>query len=83
MNEEPKLTPVGELLLDVLRDGRKHSREELKLVIGDELTSHQSVNNQITKLRKFLIPKGYELICELHRGRLIHYRIIRPITYDE
>jgi len=65
-------TPTQQAILNVLGDGRLHSRGELLLCLGDELADLSSLQNQISRMRKILEPQGYLIDCVLRNG--IQYR---------
>ncbi len=68
-------TPTQRLLLNVLADGRPHSRAELHGCF-DELAEVKRVRNTISLMRAKLRPEGEDIVCEL-RSRQIWYRHVR------
>ena len=77
-----RYTPTEQKILDILADGRPHSREELKKLLPDgEMNGKKALPGHITNLRKKLNPIGESVLCELHK-RQIHYRHVRLISTD-
>lgn len=61
-NRGPHPTVTEEKLLDVLRDGMEHTREELLLCLDDELSTVDNLYVHITYLRRKLRPLGQDII---------------------
>tara|TARA_R110002020_G_scaffold376130_3_gene587293 strand:+ start:18703 stop:18954 length:252 start_codon:yes stop_codon:yes gene_type:complete len=77
-----EFTPSQEKILEMLSDGKPHTKYQLKLTYGDEFTSCASLKNLIKKIRKQLRPKGQDILCE-YANRTIHYRWVRLINAAE
>jgi DNA-binding response OmpR family regulator len=73
-------TPTQARILDVLADGRPHSRQELRHVLWDEEGDRRTVRVHLCAIRKTLRPVGEDVICELHNGTIC-YRRIRLATF--
>lgn len=76
-------SPTQVKILQLLSDGKPHTREEIHALLIDELCQIEMVSVHISRIRKHLRPKGEEIICEL-ANRRIHYRHVRllPSAYD-
>jgi len=66
-------TPTQQAIVNVLNDGRLHSREELLLCLDDDLADIKTLNVHLCNIRKKLTPQGYLLDCVV-RNRRLHYR---------
>ena len=75
----PAYTPNEVKLLEVLNDGLDHTKDELRLAIGDEHTSDGSVKVAVHNLRKKLLPIGHDVVC-IFRNRRGVYRQVRLIN---
>lgn len=69
-------TPTQQRILEVLEDGKRHSRKELLQCLNDEMTGRGVLNSHLHLLRQKLRPRGTDIICELH-NRSIGYRWVR------
>lgn len=67
-----RLTPTQLKLLRLLSDGRPHTPEELQSLCPDDMTG--SVRMHVSNLRKFLQPRGEDIVCVLGFQRRIYYR---------
>ena len=63
-------------MLDVLRDGRPHSRQELHGCLHDDLGPLRNINQHISNLRRKIRERGEMIVCELVNRR-IHYRHVK------
>ena len=68
-----KLTPTEKRLYQVLVDGEKHLKEELRRAI-DEYATVRDVRKHIMNIRTKL-PSGVLILCEL-KGHAIYYRLV-------
>lgn len=60
----PPLTPTQRRLVEVLNDGRRHTPEELRTCIDDELSHKRNLNVHIYWLRKQLNSVGRDVVYE-------------------
>ena len=74
-------TPTETRLMTVLGDGLRHTREELRTCIDDELAGPTALQAHISNMRKKLNPGGLDIICENRMG--IFDRLIRMINKSE
>jgi hypothetical protein len=66
-----KLTPTQQRMIDVLGDGKLHTRQELHTCLCDRLGSLNNIREHLNLLRKKLQPAGMEVKrCLLHKYRL-------------
>ena len=72
---EVHFPPIQQRIRELLGDGKPHKRAELLACIGDELASIQSLNNQLTMMRKVLRVLGLNIVCALV-NRSIHYQLV-------
>ncbi len=75
-------TPVQQRMLDLLQDGNKHTKEELRKCLEDPESEVHNINMHLTYLRKKLRPKGYDLACETI-SRETRYRLVRLVSSGE
>ncbi len=71
-------TPTQQAMLDVLSDGKRHTRQELHACLPDPLGALSNIQPHLTAIRKKLQPKGHDIVCEYNRG--LFYRHIRMIA---
>lgn len=69
-------TDTQQRLFDVVSDGLPHPRDELLKAMNDSEATYRNVSWHLVDLRKYLRPKGLDIICEL-RNRGIYYRYVR------
>lgn len=74
-------TPTQKKLLEILADGKAHSRHELHAAICDEYDSMVNMQFHISAIRKRL-PEGEKIICELIVGTT-HYRRIKETQFHD
>ena len=66
-------TPTQRRMLELLADGKPHTRRELHALLTDELSGGGAVRRQICEARKIARAQGGEIVCE----RVIFYRHVR------
>jgi hypothetical protein len=69
-------TPTQKRMLQLLADGRSHTRAELKACLADELGGWNNVQVHISRIRKQLRPKGQDILCVVANQK-ISYRQVR------
>jgi len=74
-------TPVETKMLQLLSDGKPHTREELHGCLWDDKSYLRTIQFHLSKIRQRLRPQGQDIICELFK-RQIHYRHIRYLASD-
>ena len=73
--ERDFFTPTQRRIIDLLKDGQPHKRDEVRQCV-DDLASLETLKQHLIELRKKLRPHGYDVICQiLNRG--YHHRLIR------
>ncbi len=78
-----RFTKVETRILNVLSDGLAHHKTELHGCLNDELGPVSNIQMHISNMRKKLLPKGENIICELSNRRIFyrHVRLLRsPAT---
>lgn len=75
------LTPTERKIMDLLGDGERHTRQELRDVI-DPYIEFTTVQAHVSNIRKKL-PRGYNIVCVMWGGS-IHYQYVRHVKnpYD-
>lgn len=78
----PRFTPTEQKILAVLSDGKRHLKDELRVLLSDgELSDDTVMQTHVSNLRKKLNPIGQDIICE-YNSRRIFYRHVRLISFD-
>ena len=75
MPDQPHYTKTQRLMLNVLADGQRHTREELHACLEDDLAQMGTVNVHLVFLRKKLRDIGENIICEVCNRRNYYRRI--------
>lgn len=76
-------TPAQTRILDYLQDGKRHTREELRLAIDpDGLVDQTGLRNHLRELRRKLRVQGMDVLHE-YVGFDRYYRMVRLISTDE
>ena len=75
-------TPTETAILNVLMDGKPHSKAELHKCLPDELSELNAVKRHIHELRKRLRPQGQDILLQFVEHTL-HYRQVRLISKTE
>lgn len=70
-------TPTQQAILKVLSDGEPHSKEDLRLALGDEMASMKTVRVHLSHIRKKLPEKEF-ILCVV-RGYNISYQHVRRL----
>ena len=71
-----EFTPTQRAMLEVLKDGRPHTKAELHACLPDELGRLNSIAPHLSAIRKVLRPRGQDVLCE-YRDRARFYRWVR------
>ena len=70
-------------MLEILKDGRRHSYEELHGCLGDELAPVTAIFNHLSRMRPHLQAKGQDVICEFfERKRWYRHIVLLPSAND-
>lgn len=72
-------TPTEKRMLELLSDGKPHTRKEMHGCLWDEHSELTAIQIHISKIRHKLLTKGETIICELS-GYRICYRHVRLIN---
>lgn len=81
MIQTERATPTQLRLLTLLRDGQPHRRKELHACLGDELAGNTAISWHLSKMREYLRPQGYNILCVISRTGIV-YQMIRLISND-
>jgi hypothetical protein len=76
-------TPTERRMLELLKDGKPHRREELHSCLQDDLADLSAIQPHISNIRKRIRNLGEEIVCEFYQ-RSLHYRHVRLLSspYD-
>ena len=69
-------TPTESRILDLLKDGLPHRREELHALLDDDLAELSAVQRHVSTIRKRLNLKGQDILC-VARGYTYSYQQVR------
>ena len=75
-------TPTQVRILQVLSDGKKHDKKELRECLGDDLTSDKTLSVHLCFLRKKLQAIGEDITTELTYKKWA-YRHVRLLYRGE
>ncbi len=78
------LTATEQRVMDILSDGYSHLAKELVETFNDPDQAHykRSVAKVITQIRKFIRPKGMDIVCVVDNRRykyLLVRRMVSPV----
>lgn len=80
-----KFTPTQQKIIDLLADGRPHTKEEIYAAIGyddlcleDDPVKAINLRNHVSKLRKILEPVGQDVVC-ISTGWSCRYQQVRTL----
>lgn len=80
----PEFTRMEQVLLNVLADGKDHTRRELLEALqrseDDPNISLPNLQNMLSRTRKKLLPIGQDILCVIRNG--IYYQQIRLLGTD-
>jgi len=76
-------TPTEQALLDMLADGRSHSKRELSTCLRDDMAEPVTLRRHIFNLRKKLRGQGHLIICELVDSKVFYNLRRNTGAYDE
>ena len=68
-------TRTEQRMVEILEDGKRHTREELLESCRDELASMDTLYVHISNIRR-KIPAGQDILC-VFRERRMHYQWVR------
>lgn len=68
-------TPTETCMLELLADGKPHTRRELHACLPDELGGLVNVRRHLCNIRRKLTSRGEAVICVLHLRRICYQRV--------
>lgn len=79
-----KLTPTQQRIMDLLADGKGHTREELHKCMPDELSSIANLYVHVHHLNRRLKQQGQEVVSRYEDGRYLyrHVQYVKPSSCD-
>ena len=80
--QKSEFTPTQQAMIDLLADGKAHSRHELKDCLADELSPLSAIRAHLSNLRKVLRCKGQDVICELVNRRICYRHVVILTSLD-
>lgn len=75
-----EMTPTQRRLWEVLKDGERHSREELHGCLWDEMGPATNVRMHLSNMRDILAPAGLDIVCVFWRRSSRWYRLVRHVN---
>ena len=75
------LTPIQAKLMDILKDGCRHSADDLIRSI-DQYWNRENLRCHISHLRQILSTMGQDIVCRKEGGRsgVAYYYLTRAVT---
>jgi len=83
MNDAPPYVieeRVRKQMLEILKDGKAHTKQELHACCGP--SSISIVSDHISQMRKKLNPAGQNIICVLKNRRIMYQQIRLLANWD-
>lgn len=69
-------TPTEKKIIEVLKDCKPHSKNDLYKVLEDDLSGPNALNVHITRIRPKLKVSGYTIVPTFPNGSHIHFMIV-------
>lgn len=63
MTSPLSFTPTQQRMIDILQDGRPHTKTELFECLPDQCSSHKAVNLHLLKINKKLATRGQRILA--------------------
>lgn len=76
-------TPIQTRMLEILRDGREHKREELHACLDDDLAPLSNIRAHICTINTVLRKYEQEILCIAKSGTTVRYRWVRLLIHSE
>lgn len=83
---ESKFTPTEQRIIDLLRDGQKHSKGEMRTCWEEEDVEDLTIGVHVHNLKKKLLSTAYDIAVEHGKKGFYSpqtYRLIRKLTPDD
>lgn len=88
MDRRKRGSETQKKMMDLLKDGMPHRREELveclpepEIAMLEMANAFRCVTYHVYSLRKTLRPRGRDIICQL-LNKALHYRIVGIISFE-
>jgi hypothetical protein len=76
-------TPTQQRILNMLRDLKPHSDEELKVCLDDELGPASNIRPHLTHLRKIIRFAGYDIVSTSKSNNgSVSYKLVKTTWPD-
>lgn len=79
----PEWTPVQAKMLQVLSDGKPHTKEELHACLHDDLGNMSNIRAHLTAINKQLRQSEQEIVCISIGSLAVRYRWVKLLVYSE
>lgn len=79
---ENEFTPTQTKILNLLADGKPHTKNEVRMTIGDEFTSDATLRMHISNIRIRLKNRCEDIVCRIDQRRA-YYQHVRLISSRE
>lgn len=76
-------TPTQVRMLQVLRDGRQHRKEELHACLNDDMGPLTNIRAHITAINEKLRKYEQTILCVQINGNSVRYQWVRLITSSD
>src|SRR5687767_10791339 len=74
-------TEVEWRIYQILSDGLRHRTVRFRECLYDELSKNDAVKSHMSRMRKKLQPRGYDIVCEF-RNKTTNYRLVRLLPTE-
>lgn len=75
MSNQTVYSPTRQKIMDLLADGQRHTREELRNCLFDELGVATNIHAHLTGLRQQLRPFGEDISCTSVSGQRYYQKV--------
>lgn len=77
-----KFTATEQRIMDLLADGKRHTRDELFSCLEDEMQKKDNVNVHLTYIRRKIRPVGHDIISISQQGTT-YYQHVTLVSTDD
>lgn len=74
-NGLPKFTPVERRILEVLSDGKDHTKTELHGCLNDDMGPKSNVSVHVFNIRKKIQPHGQDIVCVYYKRKWLYRHV--------
>jgi hypothetical protein len=75
----PEFTPTEKRILNVLRDGQNHTKQELLACLNEDMPSKRLLSVTLFRIRKKLKTIGHDIVCVRDFSLVLKYRQVMSL----